>query len=153
MSRPASHHPSHASLSGRLRGLSCVAGHVCSWRWRPCYANPPLRLRKVPFLPAQKENNKEPSVAAACGVQRSHQNGSKSHSVTLPLIHLSVHDSLSIPDPHFSPKKDKPLQYRIKAFQVFKETNLGCIQLRKNIISCCYRDKCEYQSSRISWYC
>lgn len=116
MSRPASHHPSHASLSGRLQGLSCVAGHVCSWRWRPCYANPPLRLRKVPFLPAQKENNKEPSVAAACGVQRSHQNGSKSHSVTLPLIHLSVHDSFSIPDPHFSPKKDKALQYSIKAF-------------------------------------
>lgn len=59
VSRPASHHPSRASLSGGLRGLSCVAGHVCSWRWRPCYANPPLRLRKVPFLPVQKENNKE----------------------------------------------------------------------------------------------
>lgn len=59
VSRPASHHPSRASLSGGLQGLSCIAGHVCSWRWRPCYANPPLRLRKVPFLPAQKENNKE----------------------------------------------------------------------------------------------
>lgn len=48
---------------------------------------------KYPSSPAQKENNKEPSVAAACGVRRSHQNTSKSHSVTLPLIHLPAHDS------------------------------------------------------------
>lgn len=108
MSRPASHHPSRASLSGCLQGLSCVAGHVCSWRWRPCYANPPLRLRKVPFLPAQKENNKEPSVAAACGVQRSHQNTSKSHSVMLPLIHLFVQDSFfPYHTPNFNLRKIK----------------------------------------------
>lgn len=128
MSHPASHQPSRASLSGRLQGLSCVAGHVCSWRWRPCYANPPLRLRKVPFLPAQEENNKEPSVAAACGVRRSHQNTSKSHSVVLPLIHLSVQDSFFIPHPYFLPKKDKALHNNIKGFWDFKETKYGCIQ-------------------------
>lgn len=69
MSRPASHHPSHASLSGHLQGLSCVAGHVCSWRWRPCYANPPLRLRKVPFLPAQK--GKQQRAECGCSLRGS----------------------------------------------------------------------------------
>lgn len=55
------------------------------------------QLRKVPFLPAQKENNKEPSVAAACGAQRTHQNTSKRRSSppvpSQPAIHPSMHDS------------------------------------------------------------
>lgn len=100
LSRHTSHQPSRASLSGGLQGLSCVAGHVCSWRWRPRYANPPLRLRKVPFLPAQKENNKEASVAAACGLHAPTET-SKSHRATLPLIHRSVRDSYSKPEPQF----------------------------------------------------
>lgn len=48
--------------------------------------------RKVPSLPAQNENNKEPSVAAASGVQCTHQNMSKSHSLLLPPTRLSMHD-------------------------------------------------------------
>ncbi|KAI9542343.1 hypothetical protein NQZ68_020690 [Dissostichus eleginoides] len=66
---------------GRLRGLSYGAGHVCSWGWRPCNANPPPQLRKVPCLPVQKENNKELSVAAASGVQCTHQNMSKTAAI------------------------------------------------------------------------
>lgn len=81
---------------GRLLGLSYGAGHVCSWGWRPCNANPPPQLRKVPCLPVQNENNKELSVAAASGVQCTHQNVSKSHSLLLPPTHLSMHDSPSL---------------------------------------------------------
>lgn len=81
---------------GRLRGLSYGAGHVCSWGWRPRNANPPPQLRKVPCLPVQNENNKEPSVAAASGVQCTHQNMSKRHRL-LPPTHLPMHDSPSLP--------------------------------------------------------
>lgn len=92
-------HVSPSSLTylflGRLRGLSYGAGHVCSWGWRPCNANPSPQLRKVPCLPVQNENNKELSVAAASGVQCTHQNMSKSHSLLLPPTHLSMHDSPS----------------------------------------------------------
>lgn len=91
--------PTHLSL-GHLWGLSCVADHVRSWGWRPRNANPPPRLRKVPFLPAQNENNKEPSVAAASGAQRTHQNTSKSRSLplarSLALTHPSMRDSSSL---------------------------------------------------------
>lgn len=95
--------PAHLSL-GHLWGLSCVADHVRSWGWRPRSANPPPRLRKVPFLPAQNENNKEPSVAAASGAQRTHQNTSKSRSLPLArslarspaLTHPSMRDSSSL---------------------------------------------------------
>lgn len=104
--------PTHLSL-GHLRGLSCVADHVRSWGWRPCNANPPPRLRKVPFLPAQNENNKEPSVAAASGAQRTHQNMSKSHSLLLALTHPSMRDSSSLKRtilqhlrPFFEPTED-----------------------------------------------
>lgn len=93
---PRPHHPSRTSLWADFRGLSFVADHVCSWGWRPCNANPPPQLRKVPCLPVQNENNKELSVAAASGVQRTHQNMSKSHSLLLPLTHLSMHDSPSL---------------------------------------------------------
>lgn len=83
---------------GHHWGLSYNAGHVCSWRWRPCNANPPPQLRKVPGLPVQSENNKGLSVAAASGVQCTHQNMSKSHSLLLTPTHLSMHDS---PKPWF----------------------------------------------------
>lgn len=92
-SRPCSHHPLRTSFLGRLRGLSYGTGHVCSWGWRPRNANPPPLLRKVPCLPVQSENNKELSVAAASGVQCTHQNMSKSHSLLLPPTHLSMRDS------------------------------------------------------------
>ena len=82
---------------GHLAVLSYSAGHVCSWGWRPCNANPPPQLRKVPCLPVQNENNKELSVAAASRVQCTHQNMSKSHSLLLPPTHLSMHDSFSLP--------------------------------------------------------
>lgn len=78
---------------GCLWGLSYGAGHVCSRGWRPCNANPTPQLRKVPCLPVQNENNKELSVAAASGVQCTHQNMSKSHSLLLPPTLLSMHDS------------------------------------------------------------
>lgn len=95
---------------GHHAGLSCSAGHVCSWRWRPCNANPPPRLRKVPCLPVQNENNKELSVAAASRVQCTHQNMSKSHSLLLLPTHLSMRDSPSLScfspsDPLFNPRK------------------------------------------------
>ena len=88
---------------GHLRGLSYGAGHVCSWGWRPRNANPPPQLRKVPCLPVQNENNKEPSVAAASGVQCTHQNMSKSHFL-LPSIHAWLLSSpvLSLYDPLFN---------------------------------------------------
>lgn len=77
---------------GHLLGLSYSSGHVCSWGWRPCNDNPPPQLRKVPCLPVQNENNKELSVAAASGVQCTHQNMSKSHSLLLLPTHLFMHD-------------------------------------------------------------
>lgn len=60
--------------------------------WRPCDVNPPPKLRKVPCLHVLNENNKELSVVAASGVQRTHQNLYKSHSLLLPPTHLSMHD-------------------------------------------------------------
>ena len=59
---------------------------------------------KYPASLVQSENNKELSVAAASGVQCTHQNMSKSHSL-LPPTHLSMHDSPSLPcfDPLFNP--------------------------------------------------
>ena len=113
-SRPCSHHPWRTSFLGRLRGLSYGAGHVCSWGRRPCNANPPPQLRKVPCLPVQSENNKELSVAAASGVQCTHQNMSKSHSLLLPPTHLSMRDSPALTRfffffsiwPPFQPMKD-----------------------------------------------
>ncbi|KAK2879606.1 hypothetical protein Q8A73_023418 [Channa argus] len=66
---------------GHLWGLSYDASHVCSWGWRPCNANPPPQLRKVPSLPVQNENNKELSVAAASRVQCTHQNMSKTAAI------------------------------------------------------------------------
>lgn len=86
MSRPTSHHPSRASVSGRLRGfpvmlVMCAAGDgglamlillSGSGKYRSS-----LRRRK---------NNKEPSVAAACGVQRSHQNPSQCDASSYPSI-------------------------------------------------------------------
>lgn len=90
-------HVSPSSLTylflGHLWGLSYGAGHVCRRGWRPCNANPPPQLRKVPCLPVQNENNKELSVAAASGVQCTHQNMSKSHSLLLPPTPLSMLDS------------------------------------------------------------
>lgn len=104
--------PTHLSL-GHLWGLSCVADHVRSWGWRPRNANPPPRLRKVPFLPAQSENNKEPSVAAASGAQRTHQNTSKSRS--LPARSLSpIHPCVTpLPSNTQSPRfVDPPFNQR-----------------------------------------
>lgn len=91
-------HPSCTSFFWGVHhaGLSCSAGHVCSWRWRPCNANPPPRLRKVPCLPVQNQNNKELSVAAASRVQRTQQNMSKSHSLLLLPTHPSMRDSPSL---------------------------------------------------------
>ena len=116
-SRPCSHHPWRTSFLGRLRGLSYGAGHVCSWGRRPCNANPPPQLRKVPCLPVQSENNKELSVAAASGVQCTHQNMSKSHSLLLPPTHLSMRDSPALTrffffflfDPLFNPWKTRTI--------------------------------------------
>lgn len=48
---------------------------------------------KYPASLRRTKNNKEPSVAAASGVLRTHQNMSKSHSLLLPLNHLSMPDS------------------------------------------------------------
>lgn len=90
---------SHTCFLGHLQGFSYHAGHVCSWRWRPCNANPPPRLRKVPCLPVQKENNKELSVAAAPASRP------RCTSRTRPRVtacsHLSTHDSLLSPPPRF----------------------------------------------------
>lgn len=105
--------PTHLSL-GHLWGLSCVADHVRSWGWRPRNANPPRRLRKVPFLPAQKENNKELSVAAACGAQRTHQNTSKSRcsppALSQPASQPSIHPCATpLPSNTQSPRSADPL--------------------------------------------
>lgn len=107
--------PTHLSL-GHLWGLSCVADHVRSWGWRPRNANPPPRLRKVPFLPAQNENNKEPSVAAASGAQRTHQNTSKSRSLPLARSLSPIHPCVTpLPSNTQSPRfVDPPFNQRRK---------------------------------------
>lgn len=134
LSRPTSHQPSRASLSGGLQGLSCVAGHVCSWRWRPRYANPPLRLRKVPFLPAQKGNNKEASVAAASGASAPTRRRPR---VTERRFLLSIDPCMTlIPNqsPNFNPGKIQIDLSRIQGFQ-------GNLESRN--ISCCHDDSCQ----------
>lgn len=59
------------SSPGRLWGLSCLADHVRSWGWRPRNANPPRRLRKVPFLPAQE--GKQQRAECGCSLRGSAQ--------------------------------------------------------------------------------
>lgn len=90
---PRSLHPSHLSL-GYLQGFSYGAGHVCSWRRRPSGVNPPPSPRKVPGFSLHSRNNKEPSVAAACGVQCTHQNMSR---VTACCALLPIYPCMTLP--------------------------------------------------------
>lgn len=90
-----------ALFLGHFAGFSYSMYHGCSWEWRPCDVNPPPKPRKVPCLHVPNENNKGLSVAAASGVQRTHQNMYKSHSLLLPPTHLSMHD-FSFLHPQFS---------------------------------------------------
>lgn len=89
-------HPLRTSFWAIFRGFPAVLVMCAAGRWRLCNANLPPQLRKVPCVPLQNENNKELSVAAASGVQCTHQNMSKSHSLLLPPAQLPMHDSPSL---------------------------------------------------------